>query len=315
VDVTSVAGWAQACSSAFVPLRARSAAPQFRASLQQLVLTPDVALTRVASGASEVYRSDRVIAQHPRDDLLISLHRSGSGVVTQHGREARLRAGSAALYDASAPYTLTFPGPMSEVVLQLPRRCVPATGPAFAELTARPLPAGGPLRALTALAVSVNPGTAQERPLEDAAIADAVVSLVGAIVSADAAFTAPRLDAELLRAALRHFIDDHLADPRLSPELVAHAHHVSLRLMQKLFARDGDSPAAYIRRRRLEAARRLLLSGEPVHRAGHRTGFYDIDTFSRAFKREFGAPPSAVRLRSAGALAQALGVDDQDRPG
>jgi AraC-like DNA-binding protein len=217
--------------------------------------------------------------------------------VTQHGRVARLQAGSAVLYDASSPYTLTFPARMSEVVLQLPRRCIPTTGDAFAELTARPLPEGGPLRALTALAVSVNPGAAQEHPLEDAAIADAVVSLVGAIVSAETAFTAPRLDAELMRAALRHFIDKHLADPRLTPELVARAHHVSLRLVQKLFAQDGDSPAAYIRRRRLESARRLLLGGEPVHRVGHLTGFGDIDTFSRAFKREFGAPPSALRGR------------------
>ena len=130
------------------------------------MLTPDVALTRVASGASEVYRSDRVIAQHPRDDLLISLHRSGTGSVTQHGREARLRAGSAALYDASSPYTLAFPGRMSEVVLQLPRRCIPATGDAFAGLTARALPEGGPLRALTALAVSVDPLAPPGHPLE-----------------------------------------------------------------------------------------------------------------------------------------------------
>jgi AraC-like DNA-binding protein len=297
VDVASVSGWAQACSSAFVPLRVRSTAPRFRASLQQHVLTPDVALTRVASGASEVYRSDRVIAQHPRDDLLISLHRSGTGSVTQHGREARLRAGSAALYDASSPYTLAFPGRMSEVVLQLPRRCIPATGDSFAGLTARALPEGGPLRALTALAVSVDPLAPPGHPLENAAIADAVVNLVGAIVSAETAFTAPGLDAELLRAALRHFIDEHLADPRLCPELVAHAHHVSLRLVQKLFAQDADSPAAYIRRRRLESARRLLLGGEPVHRAGHLSGFGDIDTFSRAFKREFGAPPSSLRPR------------------
>ncbi|HEY2278976.1 MAG TPA: helix-turn-helix domain-containing protein [Streptosporangiaceae bacterium] len=297
VDVTSVAGWAQACSSAFVPLRARSAAPRFRASLQQLVLTPDVALTRVASGASEVYRSDRVIAEHPRDDVLISMHRTGTGSVTQHGRVAGLRAGSAALYDASSPYTLTFPARMSEVVLQLPRRCIPAAGHGFAELTARPLPEGGPLRALTALAVSVDPDTRPGHPLEDAAIADAMVSLIGAIVSAETALTAPRLDADLMRAALRHFIDDHLADPRLAPEFVAHAHHMSLRLVQKLFAQDGESPAAYIRRRRLESARRLLLGGEPVHRAGHLTGFGDIDTFSRAFKREFGAPPSSLRPR------------------
>jgi AraC-like DNA-binding protein len=272
----------------------RSATPRFTASLQQHVLSPEVTLTRVASGASEVYRSNQVIAQHPREDLLISLHRGGTGTVTQNGREAMLRAGSAAMYDASSPYTLTFPGRMSEVVLQLPRRCIPAGRNVVADLTARPLPEGGPLRALTALAAAVQPDASVSDRLEDAAVADALVSLLTALVVSETAFAAPRLDSELLRTALRRYIDEHLIDSRLSPAEVAHAHHISLRLVQKLFAEDGDSPAAYIRRRRLESARRLLLSGEPVGRTAFLSGFNDVDTFCRAFKREFGASPSSL---------------------
>lgn len=294
VAVNSAAQWAEACSAAFVPLRVRAAAPEFSAALRQQVLTPDVSLTRVASGASEVYRSERVIAQHPRDDIIVSLHRDGSGMVTQHGREARLREGSAAMYDASAPYVLSFPGQMSEVVLQLPRRCLPSVGHAFADLTARPLPEGGPLTALTALAVSADARPEGRRPLEDAAIGDALVALLVAVVTTDTASAAPPVDSALLGAAVRQFIDDHLTDPKLSPESVARAHHISLRQLQKTFARDGDSPAAYIRRRRLETARRLLLQGAKVGRAGATAGFTDADTFTRAFKREFGMPPSAL---------------------
>lgn len=294
IDVTDANGWAQACSAAFVPLRVRSSDPHFRASLDQRVLRPDVSLTRVSSGASEVYRNSRVIAQHPRDDVLISLHRSGTGTITQHGRQAKLDAGSAAMYDASSTYTLGFPAPMSEIVLQMPRRCIPATGHTFADLTARPLPDGGALRALTALATSITPDGAQDCALEDAAVADSMVALLIALVSSEVAATTPAHDAEVLRTTIRRFIDDHLADPTLCPESLAQAHHISLRLLQKLFARDGDSPAAYIRRRRLESARRLLLTGKPVRRAALMTGFNDPDTFGRAFKREFGITPSSV---------------------
>jgi hypothetical protein len=49
-----------------------------------------------------------------------------------------------------------------------------------------------------------------------------------------------------------------------------------------------------LHRRRLESARRLLMSGEPVGRTAFLSGFDDVDTFCRAFKREFGASPSSL---------------------
>ncbi len=104
--------------------RARAGTYRFSANRTQHALSAEVTVTRVTSGASEVYRSDRVIAEHPRDDLIVSLHRAGTGTVTQHARRARLRAGSAAMYDAASPYTLSFPTPIRETVLQLPRRAI-----------------------------------------------------------------------------------------------------------------------------------------------------------------------------------------------
>lgn len=294
VEVSSAEEWAEACSSAFVPLRVRSASARFDATLQQHVLSPEVSLTRVSSTASEVYRSDRVIAQHPRDDLLVSLHRSGRGTVRQHGRQTDLTAGRAALYDASVPYTLAFTGRMSEIVLQVPRRALPSRRHEVDDLTARTLPDGAALRALTALAASVVPEADDDAGPADLAIADALVTLLGAVVSDSTSGPLP-LDGRLLLTALHRYVDEHLADPDLGPEQLAHAHHVSLRLVQKLFAEVGDSPAAHIRGRRLQAARRLLVRGESVARAAYLSGFPDPDTFTRAFKREFGTLPSAVR--------------------
>jgi len=279
--------WASACSDAFVPLGVRSAGGGFAARLDQRRLTPQVSVTTVWSEGSQVYRDAAVIAEHPRDAVLVSLHRSGTGSVSQHGRRASLRPGTAALYDASSPYVLDFPGRMSEVVLQLPRRVL---GRHVAErVSARPLPDGGPLTALTCLASALP--AASPGPRDDGDLAEALTSLLRSVVGSDPA-SAPRVEAEMLLRALRAFVDEHVAEPDLCPERLAAAHFVSLRLVQKLFAEDGDSPAAYIRRRRLELARELLRGGTRVGVAAERSGFVDPDSFSRAFRREFGLLPS-----------------------
>lgn len=299
VTVASPEGWARACSTAFVPLRIRSTARSFSASLSQLALGPAVTVTGVESEASTVYRDDRLIAEHPRDDILLSLHRRGRGAVQQHGRAAALGAGSAVLYDASTPYALSFPATMSEVVLQLPRGVVARSGNAFESLTAITLPDSVQLRALTMLAAAVDdrPGATDA---EASALGEAIVSLLRAVIAGDRDDREPEADARLLLAGIRMWIGEHADHPDLVPSDVAQHFHVSLRTLQKVFASDADSPAACIRRARLERAHRLLLAGASVSSAAHRSGFHDADGFARTFKREIGVTPSQARLDGAG---------------
>jgi hypothetical protein len=210
---TTVAGvdeWAAVCSDSFVPLGVRGADQRFRAGLVHVPLTADVGVTRVYSTASEVFRDQRRIASSPRDDVLLSIHGAGLGFVTQGDRTARLTRGSAALYDASTPYTLTFPGQMSELVLQLPRRVL-----------------GG----------STLP-CAQTIPASDPALVMLRSFLVGVARSAG----------------------------ELSPALKA------------------------------ELAHELLVRRYAVARVAGLVGFLDPDTFTRAFKREFGQLPSRVAV-------------------
>jgi AraC-like DNA-binding protein len=226
--------------------------------------------------------------------VLVSLHRSGSGSVEQYGRTARLVPGAAALYDASAPYTLSFPGQMSEIVLQLPRETISSVGHAFEDLTARVLHPSGPLKALVALAGAVDPGEREGSAASDGAVAESLASLLRAALTSEPPSEAPPVEAELLALALRLHVDEHAADPHLTPESLAAEFHISLRYAQKLFSRDGDAPASYIRLRRLELAQRHLRAGSSVSEAAYRSGFLDVDTFSRAFKREFGIAPSRL---------------------
>ena len=309
VVVASTAQWAQACSSAFVPLRVRSSAPGFQAHLEQQRLSPQVALTRVTSSASEVYRSADMVAASPSEDLLLSLQRSGAGVVSQGESVARLTPGTGALYDTARPYSLSFPAQMSQVVIQVPREALPLGTRGAAELTARRLPPGAAIRALTSLAgvadahgggntVGASPAGESEGGEE---MADALVAVLRAVLSSERWDEPPALSSELLLTALRAYSAQHCADPRLGPELLAQSHHVSLRLVQKVFAREGDSPAAFIRRSRLALASTALQRGAGVTEAAVRCGFTDTDSFTRAFKREYGTTPSAFRAQGGAA--------------
>lgn len=292
-DVTSVSEWVHACSSAFVPLRVRAARLDFQASLEQVELAPGVTLTAVTSHASEVVRDREVIAASPREDILLSLHRRGSGAVSQHNRTARLTPGGCAVYDASTPYTLSFPGQMSEIVLQLPRDTIGRSGHAFEDLTARLLQPSASLHALTALAGSVDPTTKERSLATDEAVAESLASLLRSSLVQSDPFAEPPLEAELLAGALQLHIDEYAADPEMTPEALAATFHLSLRYVQKLFEQHvGIGVSTCIRLRRLELAQHLLRQRIGVAETAHRSGFLDVDTFSRAFKREFGTTPS-----------------------
>ncbi len=72
--------------------------------------------------------------------------------------------------------------------------------------------------------------------------------------------------------------------------------------LNALFQRNDTTVSAWIRRQRLEHARRDL--GDPaqrtlpVHRIATRWGFNDHSTFTRAFRTAYGVPPNDHRDRS-----------------
>jgi len=71
-------------------------------------------------------------------------------------------------------------------------------------------------------------------------------------------------------------------------------------LAQRFAALVGESPMQYLKRWRLALAARALRSGdEAIARVAERSGYETDAAFSRAFKREFGRPPSAWRKAAA----------------
>src|SRR5690606_23925624 len=115
------------------------------------------------------------------------------------------------------------------------------------------------------------------------------------------AMTGTRTPASSRLLQIYAFMQQRLADPRLTPEVVAAAHAISLRQLNRILQEDGQSPADWIRRQRLDRCRHDLLdpalASRPVAAIGARWGFADPVTFNRAFARQFGLPPGEYRHR------------------
>jgi transcriptional regulator GlxA family with amidase domain len=97
---------------------------------------------------------------------------------------------------------------------------------------------------------------------------------------------------------ISEFILEHLAEP-LPVQRLARALAMSSRSLSRLCSEQfGESPAALVRRLRIEEARRLLEeTALPLKEITVRTGIGDESTFWRLFTRRLGVTPAAYRER------------------
>ncbi|PAZ16220.1 AraC family transcriptional regulator [Streptomyces sp. SA15] len=121
-----------------------------------------------------------------------------------------------------------------------------------------------------------------------------LIELAKAVVRRRFDDTEPQLAPALAQAA-KDLADSHLADPELSPAMLARQLNGSVRTLQRAFAATGESVGAYIRQRRLEEARLALTapSGRlSVSELAAHWHFADSSHFIRAFKKQYGRTPT-----------------------
>jgi AraC-like DNA-binding protein len=98
---------------------------------------------------------------------------------------------------------------------------------------------------------------------------------------------------------LRDLLDIHRFD-RLTLEEAGRILHVSPAHLVRGFSRTfGIAPHRYVVGRRIDAARRRLLDGEPVAQVAAGVGFHDQAHLTRHFRRHVGTTPGRYAATSA----------------
>jgi AraC-like DNA-binding protein len=172
----------------------------------------------------------------------------------------------------------------------------------------RPIPvrAASPIGSLLGFAFEA---AAAQVPLLSPELGDAVLqNLCGLVALACGVSEEGRTSwQDSVRAArlegAKRYIEQHLAEPDLTPANTAAALGISLRQLHLTFEPTGTSFAQYVTQRRLLRCRAALKNptgaGRSVADIAFGWGFNSLATFYRAFQREFGMPPTA--LSTAGA--------------
>ncbi|MFI1734525.1 helix-turn-helix domain-containing protein [Streptomyces acidicola] len=234
------------------------------------------------------------------------LHARCRGSFSQAGSDTTFHAGDLMVLDSSHPFDAhrrTLQDSWSQLIVQLPHKLLPLPEKTVQRLLAVPISGrhgmGGVLaRWLTDLNTRAGEFTPADIPTLTSVTLDLLASVIARCLDTEEALT-PETRKTALRAQINAFVEQNLADPAMTPQTIADAHHISLRHLQQLLAEDDTSPAAWIRRRRLERCRLDLvnprLNARPIQAIAERWGFTNPTHFSRLFRATYGIPPRDYR--------------------
>ncbi len=224
----------------------------------------------------------------------------GMGRMTEQGREATLRPGDICIVRPDREITAQRLSPYQQVLLNVPETELDEILPDWQAMTTQTLPGDRPQVNATWDLVRFATEhrellTTECRNRLAACTRRMLASLSAAGQPGERRSTQSRL-ATYQRQRVERYILEHLRDPELSVARVARDLSLSVRYVHKLFEAQGQQVMQWAQGQRLQACRRELASrrSRPVSDVAYAWGFASPSHFSRAFKRQFGVPPSSV---------------------
>ncbi|MER5986636.1 helix-turn-helix domain-containing protein [Streptomyces sp. NPDC001787] len=278
-------------------------ADDFRATLRVLGLGP-VRVSVLDCPPLRSHRTPRLIRQSDPELYNLTFTQRGSAGAVHADREVRLGAGDLMLSTTSLPLhsrMATDHDTVAMVEVLFPQALLPLPRGAADRLLALPVSGRNGMGVLLAQFLT-------RLANESAAYGQADAERLG-VVTLDLAAallahhlgdeTPPEAHPDALVTRIQSFVRRNLSDPELTPRQIADAHHISLRTLHRVFQRQDATVTAWIRRQRLDGARRDLtnptLAARPIHVIAAAWGFTRAADFTHVFRAMYGMPPSEYR--------------------
>jgi AraC-like DNA-binding protein len=242
----------------------------------------DLRIAHVTASAHVVERNVHEIARTPGDGAALYFTLFGESFFYDEDGVYLQRPGGLLLCDINRPFMRGFANGLQEFVLTVP-------GELYESIAERSVPRRPVMRSFSRIPGANAHAARLARLVQMSLSSDDVdvvqveagaLELLRMIISADSA------EATSYRSHAILYIDRHLGDPTMSVGTVANGVGLSERHLGRIFADTGTGVARVILERRLDAARRLLVSSAAgsVGEIATRCGFASQSHFSRVFR-------------------------------
>lgn len=292
--------WNRVIAEAYFPLHLSFRQPAtFSGRLYRCTLG-EVGLSRLTSDALQYERRRSQIGLSQDEEYLITLPRAGPVEFSQFGREVRCDPGGFIIERGDEPYRFRYADRNDLFVLKVSKSALTGRLRDPDRFCARVFMAGSGIGGLFANLV--------ERAAQEAdTTSDRAAGVLGRqmlellVLTLEEGGDASQSSTSAVRAAhvrrIEAFVRRNLANPALSPDLIAEGCGISKRYLHELFTDLNGTVSQFIREEQLIAARDMLgLPGTgSIADIAYRFGFSDQAQFSRLFRDRFKQTPSGYR--------------------
>lgn len=263
-----------------------------------------VTMTDVLLSEQRILRRPRHIAKLDKDCYYVAFMQQGKVNILQHGQTLVTSVGVGAIFSASESYDLECLGKVRSLYLEIPRDEFAARLKNDRIPVVATMGTGQGLGRIAAefCTVLATQGSSLEDPARERLGKELIDVLALALDLGDREEPGANHSVRVTQLrSVQAWIEDHLSDPKLNPDMIAKANGFSLRRLHYLFSFTDMSASEWIWDRRLQRCLDVLMRPElcdlSVTEVAFRLGFNSSSHFSTAFKRKFGVTPSEVRRR------------------
>lgn len=295
------AAWRDAICDVYVHVNVEADDPENYDGFIRETQFGNVAITDCLLSQQHISRRKSHLSKLDKDCYYVQFIQTGSINVLQSDASFLTTAGLGALFCASEPYDLECMGKVRSYYLEIPRQAFGSRFPDGQAPLAATMSTG---RGLGRIAVEfcstlASQGAALEAETR-ARLGEELMDILA--LAFDSAHRDEPMSEQVVRKArlrsVKAWIEDHLCDPALSPELIAKSNGISLRYLHALFRLEGQSVSNWVWNRRIEIGHDMLLRSDHNARSltevAYRVGFSSSSHFSTMFRRRFGIRPSDV---------------------